>query len=245
GKPDEAVAQFTRAIAAQPDMAALYRGRADVELKRQDPTPDQRARALDDLDRAVRLEAPGNLVVARDQGNRALLFFRARDDEQALAACDAALAVDPDHPGARLLKVRALLRLRRYGEAVRACDALLARGKPSAEVYELRRHANEARNDFPGAIEDLTEALALKPGQPALLARRGELYLIENAPLLAARDFEEAVGLDPSGAEARAGLAAARVRLGKYREAVADAEAAVRLGPGDHRVLYKAARVYA
>jgi hypothetical protein len=63
--------------------------------------------------------------------------------------------------------------------------------------------------------------------------------------LLALRDFEEAVRLDPSSADARAGLGMARVRLGQFREAVADVKAAVDLGPADQCVLYKAARVYA
>jgi hypothetical protein len=35
------------------------------------------------------------------------------------------------------------------------------------------------------------------------------------------------------------------VRLGQYRDAVVDAESAARLGPADHRVVYKAARIYA
>jgi tetratricopeptide (TPR) repeat protein len=100
-------------------------------------------------------------------------------------------------------------------------------------------------DDFAGAIEDVTQALSLQPGQPALLVRRGELYLIENSPLLALRDFEEAVRLDPTLAGARTGLGTTRVQLGRFREAVADAEVAARLGPDDHRVLYKAARIYA
>src|SRR5262249_9089819 len=133
GKPDAAVAQFGRAIAARPDMAALYRGRAGVELNRKDPTPGQRAPALRDLDEAIRLEAPGTPVLARDQTDRALLFFQDHRDVDALAACDAALAVVPDHAGAHLLRVRALLRLKRYDDVVHACDALLARGKPTAE----------------------------------------------------------------------------------------------------------------
>jgi tetratricopeptide (TPR) repeat protein len=244
-KPEAAVAEFSRAIAARPDMAALYRGRAGVELNRKDPTPDQRARALRDLDEAIRLETPDNPVLARDQTDRALLCFQDHRDVDALAACDAALAVVPDHTRAHLLRIRALLRLTRYDDVLHACDALLERGNPTAEVYEFRRRAREGLGDFAGAIEDVTQALALRPGQPTLLAHRGELYLIENSPLLAARDFEEAVRLDPSHAESRAGLAAARVRLGRYREAVADAESAASLAPADHRVLYKAARVYA
>jgi eukaryotic-like serine/threonine-protein kinase len=244
-KPDEAIAQFGRAIAVRPDLAALYRGRADVDLKRKDPTAEQRARALRDLDQAIRLETPGKPVLARDQTSRGLLFFLAHDDAAVLVACNAALAVVPDHAEAHLLRVRSLLRLKRYDEALRSCDALLSRGKPLAEVYEFRRLAREGLDDFAGAIEDVTHALSLRPGEPALLARRGELYLIENSPLLAVRDFEEAVKLDPSLADARAGLGTARVRLGRYHEAVADADAAARLGASEHRVLYKAARVYA
>ena len=60
------------------NMAALYRGRAEVELARQDPTPAQRARALSDLEQAIRLEPPGNPVLARDHTNRARLLHRAQ-----------------------------------------------------------------------------------------------------------------------------------------------------------------------
>ena len=45
--------------------APLYRGRADVDLARKDPTPAQRAQALGDLDQAIRLEKPDNPVLAR------------------------------------------------------------------------------------------------------------------------------------------------------------------------------------
>ncbi len=245
GKLDEAVAQFGRAIAVQPEMAALYRGRADVELSRKDPTAEQRRRALTDLDQAIRLETPGRPVLARDQTSRGLIFYQEHDDEKALAACDAALAVVPDHAEAHLLKVRALLRLERYDDARHSCDALLSQGKPSAEVFDFRRLAREGLDDFAGAIEDVTQALSLHPGQPTLLARRGELYLIENSPHMAVHDFEEAVKLDPNHADARAGLGTARVRLGQYREAISDAETATRLAPTDHRILYKAARIYA
>ena len=43
-KPDEAIEQFSRAIALQPERAALYRARAEVELARNGPTSEQSAR---------------------------------------------------------------------------------------------------------------------------------------------------------------------------------------------------------
>ena len=46
GKPDQAFDQFSRAIALKPDLAALYRGRADVQLARKNPTVAERSSAL-------------------------------------------------------------------------------------------------------------------------------------------------------------------------------------------------------
>ena len=45
-KPDDAVVQYNRAIALQPESAPLYRGRADVNLSRRQSTSEERAQAL-------------------------------------------------------------------------------------------------------------------------------------------------------------------------------------------------------
>ena len=102
GKPDEAVEQFGLAIERKPDWAPLYRGRADVNLARKEPTPAQRAQALGDLDQAIRLEKPDNPVLARDHTNRGRLLALDHRDADALAAWDAALKVvrDYDEPTA-------------------------------------------------------------------------------------------------------------------------------------------------
>ena len=58
-KWDEAVEQFTQAIALKPDWSPLYRGRAAVQQERDDPTPEHRAAAL---------ARPGGGDPARDAG---------------------------------------------------------------------------------------------------------------------------------------------------------------------------------
>ena len=74
----------------------------------------------------------------------------------------------------------------------------------------------------------------MRPRSPGLLARRGRLYLNSDAPKLALRDFEEAINLDPSSrSQAPMPTSAAAwpaQSLGMYREAVADASRALRLG---------------
>jgi eukaryotic-like serine/threonine-protein kinase len=250
GKPDEAVGQFGLAIERKSDLAALYRGRADVHLARQDPTPAQRAQALGDLAQAIRLERPENRVLARDHTNRGRLLALEHRDADALAAWDVALKVDRDHLEAHSLRIDLLLRLKRYDDVIRSCDALIARGKATPAIYELRGLARAERKDFAGAIEDVTSAMALlppdqAPKRAALLSRRGWLYIVADAPRLALHDFQAAIQLDPSIGDAYNGRGFARLRLGEHRDAVADAEKALGTGKPTSHLFYNAARVYA
>ena len=201
GKPDQAFDQFSRAIALKPDLAALYRGRADVQLARKNPTAAERSSALHDLEQAIRLEQPNNRVLAGDHAKRARLLALEHRDAEALAACDAAIKISPDFEDAHRLRIDLLREQKQYDEINRSCSALIARGKPSAKFYELRALARSELKDFPGAIDDLTYAIALRPEQAALLSQRGWLYIVADAPRLALHDFEAALRLDPSGAD--------------------------------------------
>ena len=201
GKPDEAVEQFTQAIALRPDLAPLYRGRAEVYRGHEDLTPARIEAALRDLDEAVRRESPANPVLALDHTNRARLLERAGRHAEALAACDAALRAVPDHADAHRLRIGVLLMLKRYDDVIASCDAVL-KARPTAEVFELRGLAKDRRKDFSGAIDDYTQALAQHPDQPGLWNRRGWAHLVTNAVQLALADFDRAIRLDGSNGDA-------------------------------------------
>ncbi len=245
GRPDEALREFSRAIARRPDWSALYRGRADVVLASLSTTPALRAEALSDLDQAIRLEKPDNAVVALDHTNRARLLALDGNLTAALAACEAAIARMPGREEAHRLRLDLLLKLKRHDDVIRSCDPIIVRGKASAAIYERRALARAETRDFPGAIADFTSALTAGADRPALLRRRGWLYIVADAPRLALADFQEATRLDPGNADAHAGRGLARLRLGEHREATADAQRAVSLGPPTSDLFYKAARVYA
>jgi hypothetical protein len=98
-KWDEAVEQLTRAIERKPGWAPLYRDRAAVQMERDDQAPAHRATALNDLEEAIRDEAPGRAVLASDQTARGELLRTSQRFEDALAACAAALDVVPDTTG--------------------------------------------------------------------------------------------------------------------------------------------------
>ena len=162
-----------------------------------------------------------------------------------LAACDAALKVDPGYLDAHQLRIEVLRKLKRHDEVIRSCDALLTRGRPSSELYEFRGLAKEKLRNYEGAIEDQTLAIALDPGAASLLAKRGALYLVSDAPRSALSDFERAIRIDSTNADAHLGRGLALAALGRHREAVNDAAKALGMAEPTATRLYNAARIHA
>jgi tetratricopeptide (TPR) repeat protein/tRNA A-37 threonylcarbamoyl transferase component Bud32 len=254
---------FARALERTTDRAtriALYRTRARLHADRRDATPEQRAEAIRDLDEAIRLAAPDLGGQAEDQIERAKLLLGEGRFEEALEGCDRARRLAPDRPAVHELRISALMGLQRFDEVLAACDAYLSKGPPTVEVLEVRGLARVTRQDYPGAIADFTRAAELGPDvEPATRARllnhRGWAHHFADAPRLALADFEASLRLVEGQADAHSGRGLARIRLGDWRAAVADAEAALRLsrakpaGEGDpeHRLraCFNAARIYA
>jgi tetratricopeptide (TPR) repeat protein len=252
GQPAEAVAELDKAIAAAGPLvdsqdldahtlALLHRQRARLRRERKD-TPG----AVRDLERAGELEAAGSASRCQAHLERGHVLYRAGRYPEALAAYDAALEARPADPAAHRWRAEALLRLKRYAEAVQAFDRCLKNGgAPSARIYQARALARVQLGDHGAAADDFTLALGLTPADAALLLHRGQAHLACRAAELAVRDFDEVLRRDPGNGFAYNGRAAARAQSGQYREAVADAEEALRLGPPTARLVYNAACVYA
>ena len=235
GRTDAAAASFTQGIACRPQpivAAGLYRSRALLYAYRGDITPGQHDAALRDLEEAIR-QGPDKFLKVRDHVDRAKLFFAVRESQQALAACDAALALVPDDSAAHRVRISALMEMKRYDEVLASADAYIARGKPSAEVFEIRGLAREGQRRYADAVADFSRALELTPDAlPAQRSRilnlRGWAYHFAEALNLALTDFEESLRLAPDQSDALGGRGLARIRLGQWRLAVTDAETAVR-----------------
>ena len=95
---------------------------------------------------------------------------------------------------------------------IRSCDVVLAWAEPSAKIYELRGIAKNAIEDFSGAIGDFTQAMALsvEADRPRLLRYRGWSNLANEAFRAAVQDFDEAIRLAPTNADAYVGRGTAR-----------------------------------
>jgi serine/threonine protein kinase/tetratricopeptide (TPR) repeat protein len=244
GRRDDAIRKLSRAIELKPkrpdtQTAALYRTRAHWHMDRKG-----RPAALRDLSEAVRYGPPTSQEAAKDHAMRGQLLYSDKRYEDALDDCDAALKIDPECVEAHRWRVATLLELKRYDDVLSSCNVYLSKGEPSADIYEVRGLARAHHKDYAGAIDDYTQALALRPDRSVLHAHRGWAHLVSDAPKLALRDFEEAIGLDSANGDAYSGRGSALVLLGQYQKAVDDAETSLHHGELTPRKLYNAARTY-
>src|SRR5439155_15509783 len=107
--------------------------------------------------------------------------------EDAVAACDTAIRLIPDHPEAHRLRISCLLAQNRFPEVLSSCKSYLAREKPTVEILEMSGLARLAAEDHAGAIDDFTRALGLRPepsvaARGRLLNRRGWAHQFIDAP---------------------------------------------------------------
>ncbi|TXT22285.1 MAG: protein kinase family protein [Planctomycetota bacterium] len=236
---DAALKQLDLALEHEPSLAHLYRLRARLRIERNEP-----AQALADFDQAIQREHTDSPFHVEDHVERGRLLLRDGKHTGSLAAFDAALGFQKDHSLALRLRAESLFHLRRFEEVIESFDRYLEHGKPLESVYRGRGLAKSELGQYPGAIEDFTKALELQPTS-AVQAYRGWMHVVCEAPKLAERDFQLAIELDPKNSDAFAGRGFVRAVAKQSREAIEDADEALRLGPRTPRLIYNAARIHA
>jgi serine/threonine protein kinase/tetratricopeptide (TPR) repeat protein len=235
----EAADDLRRAVDLMPEQYRAYLYLALLAKERMDY-----AGALRHLEQAVALCPPGP-GLADLHRQRAELLYRAGKYREAVAACDRALQLQPDRPEVHGLRGQALLKLREYGPAVQALTAYIDSGAPPhAEVYRRRGEAYTQLGNHRAALQDYTVALALAP-DATVYDHRGWAYFFCDAWQPALTDFEEALRRDANHPDARVGRALARVMLGDYRQATAEAEEALRREPASPDMVHNLACVFA
>ena len=133
--PDERIRVLGKLIARRPADAWLWLRRGELYRQR-----GELRRALSDLDRAAKLGSE----IAAVHFVRALTLLRARRSEDALAAVERFLRVEPGHGRALLLRARALTGLDRPKEAAAAYEAALRGLEPRRPQHYLERARAQA-----------------------------------------------------------------------------------------------------
>lgn len=104
----------------------------------------------------------------------------------------------------------------------------LVQGAELAELHLRQGKALRDRGDFDRALASMTTALSIAP-TPAAYALRGTVQYKQQNWDAAIADYSEAIRRDARNGEALNNRAWTYYRLGRAREALPDADAAVRL----------------
>ena len=235
GRVEEAVADFERAVALQPDRADSQASLAKA-LDRQ----GRHAEAIAGLDRAIGLE-PGRPALYRD---RALLRLAAtgpgpEPDASGRALADLDEAIRREPPRSRAMaedlarQAHLLLGLRRHGEALVAADSALAIAPDLVEAHRDRVAALLELRRFDEVIGSCDAAIAR--GQPSaeLHELRGLARVGRGDFAAAVADYTQALTLRPSWTKVLVYRGLAYLMANAPELALADFEAVVRLDPSD------------
>jgi tetratricopeptide (TPR) repeat protein len=239
GKLEQAVVDFRSAMALKPEQYNAYLNLAQVYL-----VQGQFEKAADQVTTAMRFRPPSQVVVGYHL-ERGRSFLRNKKYEEALRACEIALELLPDQPLPYEVRGGALLALGRYQEAEVSFDEYLHRGgEEVSDIFRGRGFARMKLGKYPEAVDDYTQALERTPGAD-IYQHRGWAHFFADAWQLALRDFSKAIALDPELDDAYTGRGLARVMLGQYKGAVADAEVALRRQPRSPEMMHNIACIFA
>ncbi|MGB7973484.1 MAG: adenylate/guanylate cyclase domain-containing protein, partial [Roseiarcus sp.] len=137
-----------------------------------------------------------------------------KEADAAFALCEQALAIDPDN-------VRALLGL------------ALKLWLPAALGL-----SSDPKGDLERADRFDTKALALDPGLAWAHGTKGWILQNQRRPEESVPEFERALALDPSGADAYSGLGVDYLALGRFDQSLEVLDKAIRASPSDPSLTY-------
>jgi tetratricopeptide (TPR) repeat protein len=197
---DNAIADFTLALAADPNYARAYFNRGQSLGKK-----GETDRALADLDKSIRLN-PG---LAAAYNSRGATYARRNDLERAFADFDQAIRLDPMLAPAFHNRGLVYRSRRDFDHAIADLSRAIQLDPQYVSAYSIRGLAWRDKDEFDRAIADFDSALRIDPRYVAALVNRALTFERTGRRDRALADFEAALAIDRNHAQASAG----RVRL--------------------------------
>jgi tetratricopeptide (TPR) repeat protein len=188
---------------------------------------EDKDRKLTDFENAVKAD-PTNT----DAGLAlAELYLTQNENEKAVSLLQKLLVQDPDNPNLLAELARALTDLKKYDEALKYCNDVIKQAPRATLGYNLRARVKVMKDDIPGAIKDLDEALGINANDLQALLMRSNLHASQGNDELAKADVDKLLKQAPDLPQAillRSMIAAGKKRWG---EAINDMQALLQTDP--------------
>jgi len=225
---EQALADFEKSIALNPDYAPVYNNRGNV-LMQMGRVED----AIRDFTRAIEL-APAYGAAFNNRGNAYYSLGQIEEAEADLRKATELLPASaaPLNGRGKVASAQSLpfSSLRYLNRAI-----LLNRNYPAA--YRNRAEAHIEVRHYQDALSDLEQVVATSDGDERLLILRGRVYAEAGDHQAAVQDFSAALEVAPESGEAYAGRGLAQLARGRIEEALSDCDMAVTFAP-DHAPAY-------
>jgi serine/threonine-protein kinase len=241
GRTAEAVRDFERAVAAQPNSVEARFGLAEALERQGDASGAERAHR-----RAVELQ-PGWWGTHSHLG---VFLLRQGRLEESLPSLSEAIRLSPDNTRAINNLAIAYQQLGRYEEAIAQYERSLAI-RPTGQVLSNLGTCQFVLARYADAAETYRRALALQADDAQVWHNLGDAMRWEGGHDAEARDaylraidlFEADLAVTPGDANREASLALALGRTGRLDLASRHVERALALAPADAYILYPVAQV--
>ena len=237
GQIAEAIAQFTKALAIDPDYAEAHYNLANALV---------RSGALDEaIPRYTRAIELNPKIVGAYVNLATILLQRGRAAE-AVSKLQAAISIAPQNAGARATLGAALARSGRISEAVEHLRAAAQANPISPDVHNDLGNALLELGQHEEAIASFEQALRIQSENAEAHFNLGNAFLALRRSEDAIRAYRRAVELRPAYAPARNNLGNTLTQLGRLDDAIAEYRGALAARPNyaaAHRNLANALRL--
>ncbi|MDX2236860.1 MAG: tetratricopeptide repeat protein [Hyphomonadaceae bacterium] len=224
-----ALADYDMAVQLAPDIPNFLTSRAWVLRERGEFT-----RALADLDRALALDPSNTFALT----NRGATRYSLGDIPGALADLNESIRLDPDDPHAYLSRGGVYANTNEDALALADFTEHLRLDPASPPGYRFRSVIRGRLGDAAGSIADADAFAGMTPDDPSGLNSRCWARAVANAELdVALATCDRAIASEDTS-QYRDSRGLVFLRLGRYAEAWADYDAAVRMKPDDAHALY-------
>ena len=255
-RPDEAVADFTKAVTLNPEYAPAYNNRGNVFLEM-----NRAEDAYKDFDRAVSLAPDFGVAYSnRANANQRLNKLEAAEKDfrkaielmpgsavplngrgkiasatgqyyTALRYLNRAIALNAQYAPAYQNRAAVYATLKQNEEAVQDLDKVIALAPDNANLYVARGRAYARDNRWSQAFRDFSKAIELAPDNVPALTGRASQNIDRKRADLAVEDLNRAITLDPKAADAYFWRGQAKYTMGDAQAAEADLSKAIELDP--------------
>ncbi len=257
GDFEQAIAAFRKAADVDPSAGVVFLRLGDAYMKKHDY-----AAAISPLKRAAELgpdslavhqllgyallaegyasDAIPHLNVIHDYGALGIAQLQAGQSAEAVTNLQAALAKSPNDPDLLFYLSRAATAL-----SGRSLDRLLSVYPNSARGHQALGQTDYETKEFPKAIKQYEQAIAMRPDLPGLRLELGLVYAADSEWDKAEEQFRGEAQLQPGSAEAAYRLGNALLRQGKMKEAIDELQRSDLLRPNMPETLYALGRAAA